>query len=162
MSGQPDRTSRILGLIVGLAVGSLFSAAAVGAEAAELSIGSTIVLPILATGALGGWLVGPDAVVAHDRRGWLGLVLGFGLLAVVLGDVIIAAGMLAGSVASPATTIGVSDVGQALLGGLVGAFEIVVIGLIGFGWLALPFTLAASVIWAAVMRRLSMRLRTTG
>ena len=162
MHVRPDRTARLLGLIVGLAVGSLFSAAAVGAEAVGFSISSIVTLPILATAALGGWLVGPAAVMAHDRSGWLELVVGFGFLAVLLGDLLVATALLIGFIAQPGTTIGASNIVQAIVGASAGVIEVILLGLIGFGWVALPFTLAASAIWTAVMRGLSTRLRMDG
>lgn len=153
-----DRSLRFLGLIVGLAVASLFVAVAIVLQAVGGPIGSPVAVPTLVAGALGGWLVAPDAVVAHDRRGWIALVVGFGLLAVALGAVVTALGLAIASAVSPLTATGAPDLGQALVGVVLGTVEATCLGLIVFGWLALPFTVAAAAIWTTTMRGLAKRL----
>lgn len=152
-----DRSLRLLGLVVGLAVASLFAAAAVGLQAAEGPM-EPPVIPTLVAGALGGWLVAPHAVVEHDRKGWVALVIGFGLLAVAIGALVTALGLAVASLASPLATTGAPDLGQALVGVVLGTVEVTLLGLIVFGWLALPFTVAAAAIWTTTMRALAKRL----
>lgn len=153
-----DRSLRILGLIAGLAVAALFVAVAIVVQAVGGPIGSPVALPTLAAGALGGWLVAPAAVIAHDRRGWIALVVGFGLLADAIGAVVTAFGLAVASAASPLTTTGAPDLGQALVGVIFGTVEATLLGLIVFGWLALPFTVGAAAIWATTMRGLAKQL----
>lgn len=142
---------RALGLLVGVAVGAA-AALAAGAYGADLGDTATASLaaPIVGAGGIGGWLLGPMAWTSTRRRDWVAAAVVLAIAAVGIGDAIVVAGVLLAGSATGQVAAGVSEA-VALLPGIVGLF---IVGLIVVGWFALPFTMGASLIWAAIMWRL--------
>lgn len=137
---------RMIGLAIGATVAALFVLVVHGYDVITAGDPAAPILttPILVAGALAGWLVAPMAWTNHRRRDWAASILSMAIGAVAIGDVVLVVTLL---LSDPPTVNGVVswDPGQ-LAAGVV---EIFLLGLVFYGWLALPFTLAASVIWSA-------------
>jgi hypothetical protein len=106
-------------------------------------------IPTLVAGLIGGWLLAPRAARASTRRERLGVVLRLGVIAVIVGAIGMGVAMGAESWLRSRT-----DIGQLVLGVIVGGLMAAPIGLILFGWMLLPVTTLASGIWALVMAQL--------
>jgi hypothetical protein len=174
--GQVDRSRRplppadaasvrALGALVGLAVGSLFSVNSLG------SFGSTdapaalpFPLAVLAAGGVGGWLMAENAWSRRTPDGWAKTILQLGIVALIIGDVVISA-IVAGSslVGPPLDLYGpqLSDPLQ-LLGAFAGGFlGLALLGLLILGWFVLPLTIGAAAIWSLLMFVIRSLVETT-
>jgi hypothetical protein len=104
------------------------------------------VVPI--TGAMGGRVFARTAFGARTRSAWAGVMLGLAMLAVVIGAVLVGFGVLALQpqqldpwwIALPA---------DIAFGAILG-----IVGVLFYGVVALPFTLAAAAAWALVIREM--------
>jgi hypothetical protein len=147
------RQARIIGGLVGLGVGLVLAVAAavVGLYGSSIPPGWSILPAVVNAAAIGGWVVGPVAWRTHSKRGWVGVVLVLGLLAVVIGDVAVIAELVAfpPSLSTPPPDAMTTAAGALFLG---------VIGLLIVGPVALPFTLGAALIWSLVVIALRRRL----
>ena len=144
-STTATRSWRRIGLRYGLGGGAAFAAAGVVVG----GIGGLVTsLPIVIAGATGGWLTGPRAALAERRSDWLAIVLALALWAVICGAIVtgiqFGVATAVGSAQSPLEFAAVA-IGLGVWLGLIGT---VVAGLF-----ALPFTLVAAAIWAALIRR---------
>ena len=126
---------RVLGSALGFVVGAAVTVATLAVELASASFPLSPVLagPVLFTGAISGWFMAP-AGWAIRPGGKLGVVIRMALLAVAVGDAVLAVTIVGG----PG-------------GGESGVLAIMLIGLVLFGWIALPFTGVAAVMWVAAM-----------
>lgn len=144
--GRPP-SAKLLGLAVGFLVAAVIAVAGLttGIVRSTFTSDPPFAVGTLAAGSIGGWIVGPAATRAHGRGGWLGVVAGLGLIAVLLGDLAVI-GTAAMLTALAATTDPVTV--------LISIPLYAVLGLIIVGPFALPFTVAAAAIWATAMSRL--------
>jgi hypothetical protein len=140
------------GAIVGFLVAGTFVGAGLlhllGQEEA-VPVFMTEGIPTLVAGLIGGWLMAPRAARASTRREWLGVVLRLGVLAVIVGA--IGMGMAMGAESWLRSR---ADIGQLILGIIVGGLMAAPIGVLLFGWMLLPVTTLAAGIWALVMAQL--------
>ena len=148
----------MLGLLIGFVVAALFVAGATVFDVAfEGSSATSLTVPAIVSGAIGGWAMAPHAVMPRDRRGWLGIVLALGALGVVVGDVTtVAIFLLAQPFGAPAWT-GSSTIVAGTLAELAAASWLAIVGAVLYGWLALMVTVPAAAIWAAAMRLVTPR-----
>lgn len=98
---------------------------------------------VAVTGGAGGWIVAPQAWRAEDRIDWGAVIIELALLAVVIGAVLIGqeGGMLMESNLLP------PPVEQLAYHAAAGGF-LALMGIALYGIFVLPFTMAASVLWA--------------
>jgi hypothetical protein len=102
-----------------------------------------LVVIVLATGVIGGWVAAPMAWRASDRLEWTGAIVGLGTLAVILGAV------MAGWVLAGSSELASSDPMGRIASIVVGGTALGVLGVVIYGLTVLPFTLIAALIWAA-------------
>jgi hypothetical protein len=143
---------RVLGSAVGFGVGALFVAAiaAYDAMSGRPPAAPALAAPMLAAGSVGGWLLGPLAWASQRRRDWVAAAVALALVAVGIGDLVVVGGVLLSNLSTVGANAGWQDPATVAFG----VIELFVLGLLVVGWCALPFTLAASAIWAAIMCRL--------
>lgn len=140
-------------MAVGTAMGSVLALGELLTGFGGSSIGwvPEIAVGILVAGSVGGWLFGPGAMMARGRGGWFGVVAGLGLVAVPIGDI-----ATVGTAVALAAAAGTNDPITLLTAGPI----YVVLGLIVVGPFALPCTLGAAAVWAAIMYRLRPQAST--
>jgi hypothetical protein len=102
---------------------------------------------IIAAGS-GGWLLGPRVTRASGVADWVGITLGLAFLTMVFGAIGVA--VLAG-VAQRGTT---TDGPAALLFGIV---ALSLLGMLFFGWIAVPILIVPAAIWSFAMWLLAGR-----
>lgn len=141
-----DHRARILGLAVGLLVGA---SVAVLAEVVDFGSFIGFQLPwaaaTLLIGVFVGWSFGPAGGRADGTRAWLAIIAGQALLAIIAGSFTVATLGTFGLTVARTGDLGAIPV--ALYAGAGCAL----IGIVLFGWLAAPITLAAAVLWALLM-----------
>jgi hypothetical protein len=139
--------ARRTGCVVGLVVAGAFVMLRVdwsrpGETFAQfLSLG----LPTLVAGSLGGWIFGPVAWTARTDRGWLVPIVGLACTAVVIGAFAVGLELALPAAAHAAGPIEALQIAVGLL------LLTVLIGVPTLGLIMLPFTLAASAVWALAM-----------
>jgi hypothetical protein len=110
--------------------------------------GLVTALPIMIAAATGGWLTGPRAALAERRSDWLAIVLALALWATFCGALV--TGLQFGVATAVVCAHNPIEFAAIAIG--FGVW----LGLIGTliaGMFALPFTLVAAAIWAALIQR---------
>lgn len=152
----PRRGARGTGCVVGLVVAVAAEMLMIDWSRPGKVIGhvGTLALPTLVAGSLGGWIFGPVAWNARTDRAWLMPILGVAIGAVVIGAFVV--GLELG-IPAASQAAGPGEAMQIAVGLLL---VTVLIGVPTLGLIMLPFTLAASAIWALVM--IVLRSRAAG
>jgi len=139
---EPRMDPRTLGAAIGCLVAL---ACAVGTGAGFMGMGlpaeGVALVSTVAAGA-GGWLLGPRAARASGIADWVGIALALAFMTMVFGAIGVA--MLAG-VSQRGTT---SDGFGALLFGIA---ALSVLGMLFFGWIAVPILIVPAAVWSLAM-----------
>ena len=148
---KPPKPGRGLGASVGFvgALGVVAIAAALDAISDENPILPTLAWPIVVAGAIGGWLVGPRAVVARSRSDWVRTIVALAAWAVAIGAAVIVIGVWFSSADNSG-----SPRPEYLMRSAPLMIVTWALGVLLAGPMTLPFTLAAAGLWAALMARL--------
>jgi len=139
---EPLIDPRALGAAIGCLV-ALACALATGAGFMGMGLpaeGVAVVSSVAAGSA--GWLLGPRAARANRVLDWIALTLALAFVTMVFGAVGVA--MLAG-VSQRGTTSG----GPVEL--LIGVVELSLLGMLFFGWVAVPILIVPAAIWSFAM-----------
>ena len=131
---------RWLGLVVGMAIGFLFSG--ISPFATDSMRFNPFPIASVAAGGLGGFLMARSAWRARSRSAWAGVVFGLAFVAVVIGDLVVASLMaiFPNQMASPDL---VTRLGESL--------TLFTFGLLVVGWLMFFVAMFAATLWALVM-----------
>ena len=132
---------RVLGSAIGLLAGAAVAMAALAVEVVgdSFPLSPVLAVPVVWTGAICGWWMAPAAWSSRTGEK-VGVVIRMALLAVVVGDATLVFAIAGGP------------------GGGAGLLGIMLIGVIVFGWIALPFAAAAAAIWVAAMALVRRRI----
>jgi hypothetical protein len=140
---EPLIEPRALGAAVGCVI-ALACALVTGSEfmGMGLPVDGVALVSTIAPGS-GGWLLGPRAARATRVSHWVGVSVGLAFVTMVMGAVGVA--LLAG----------VSG-GNTLSGGagefLIGVVALSLMGMLFFGWIAVPILLVPAAAWSVLMR----------
>jgi hypothetical protein len=152
-----------MGALVGIVIGWIASALATTAFLVSQTFEAQVLAgwsPIIA-GGLAGWLVGPSTASANGWRGWTFRALGMATIAIVLGSLVyaetatIASILRGGLYASTGADGPIAVVGVLLQAALLGLIGIPLFGLAEAPWVGI-----AAILWVLVMRRSVMNWRT--
>jgi len=138
---EPLIDPRARGAAVGCLV-ALACAIVTGASFMGMGLPSEgVALVSVVAAATGGWLLGPRAARASRVIDWVGITLALAFLTMVFGAIGVA--LLAG-VSDRNTGGGPTDL-------LIGVVALSLLGMLFFGWVAVPILLAPAAIWTVLM-----------